>query len=94
MNSAIAAQQNVGAAAGHVGRDGDRALASRLRHDLGFVLVILGVQHHVLHALFLQMSESRSDFSTDVVPTSTGCPFSASFMISSAAAKYFSFSVR
>ena len=50
----IAAQQNVGAAAGHVGGDGDRALASGLGHDLGFLLVVLGIQHDVLHALFLQ----------------------------------------
>ena len=50
----IAAQQNVGAAAGHVGGDGDRALASGLRDDLGFLLVILGVQDDVLDALLLQ----------------------------------------
>ena len=52
----IAAEQNVGAAAGHVGGDGDRALASGLRHDERFALVILGVQHLVLDAHFLQQA--------------------------------------
>ena len=32
-----------------------------------------------LTPFFFSSSESRSDFSTDVVPTSTGCRFSASF---------------
>ena len=43
----IAAQQDVGTAAGHVGRDRDHALASGLGDDLGFALVKLGVQHDV-----------------------------------------------
>ena len=43
----IAAQQNIGTAAGHVGGNGNRALAARLRHDVRFALVILGVQHFV-----------------------------------------------
>ncbi len=46
----IAAQQNVGTAAGHVGGDRHRAFAPGLRHDGGFALVILGVQHLVPHA--------------------------------------------
>ena len=50
----IAAQQNVGAAAGHVGGDGDHAQASGLGDDLGFPLVELGVQHDVPDALPLQ----------------------------------------
>ncbi len=50
----VAAQQNVGAAACHVGGNGHRAHAAGLRHDLGFTLVILGVQHHVFHVLFLE----------------------------------------
>ena len=54
MNSGIAAQQNIGAAAGHVGGDGDRAQPPGLRHNLRFALVKLGVEHHVLHALALQ----------------------------------------
>ena len=44
----VAAQQNVGAAAGHVGGDRDRALAAGLRHDGRLALVILGVQDLVL----------------------------------------------
>ncbi len=50
----IAAEQNVSAAAGHVGGDGDHALASGLGDDLGFALVILGIQHDVLDPFFLQ----------------------------------------
>jgi len=46
----VAAEQNVGAAPGHVGRDRYRVLASRLRHDAGLALVVLGVQDLVLYA--------------------------------------------
>ena len=44
----VAAEQNVGAAAGHVGGDRDRALAAGLRDELGFLRVVLRVQHDVL----------------------------------------------
>ena len=44
----VAAEQNVGAAAGHVGGDGDRALASGLRDEFGFLRVVLRVEHDVL----------------------------------------------
>ena len=50
----VAAEQDVGTAACHVGGDRDHALASGLRHNLGFALVILGIQHDVLDALLLQ----------------------------------------
>ena len=40
----IAAELNVGAAAGHVGGDGDRAGHAGLGDDEGFLLVIAGVQ--------------------------------------------------
>src|SRR6185437_8464423 len=50
----ITAKQNVGTAAGHVGGNGDRAAPASLRHDFGFFLVILGVEHDVLDALFLE----------------------------------------
>ena len=50
----IAAQQDVRSAAGHVGGDGDAALAAGLRDDLGFLRVILRVQHDVLQALALE----------------------------------------
>src|SRR5260370_28374127 len=38
----IAAEQNISAAAGHVGGNGHHALASRLGHELSLALVILG----------------------------------------------------
>ena len=44
----VAAEQDVGAAAGHVGRDRDRALPAGLRDELGLLRVVLGVQHDVL----------------------------------------------
>ena len=50
----IAPEQNVSSAAGHVGRDGDRALAARLGYNFGFFLVKLGVQHYVADALLLE----------------------------------------
>ena len=40
------------------------------------------------------MADSRSDFSIDTVPTSTGCRFSCNSAMLSATALYFSFSVR
>ena len=49
-----AAEDDVGAAAGHVGGDRDRAVAAGLGHDLRLVLVVLGVQHHVLDAGLLE----------------------------------------
>ena len=50
----VAAQQNIGAAAGHVGGDGHHPQPPGLRHNLRLALVELGVQHHVPHALALQ----------------------------------------
>ena len=50
----IAAQQNIGPAPGHIGRDGHHPQPSRLRHNLRLALVELRVQHHVPHALPLQ----------------------------------------
>ena len=47
----VAAKQDIGTAAGHVGGDGDHAEPSRLRDDFGFFLVELRVQHDVTHAL-------------------------------------------
>ena len=41
-----------------------------------------------------RMPESRSDFSTEMVPTSTGCPVSVTVLISWAALRNFSSSVR
>ncbi len=50
----VAAQQDIGSAAGHVGGDGDHAEPSGLGHDFGLALVELGVEHDVAHALALQ----------------------------------------
>ena len=55
----VAAEEDVGAAAGHVGGDGDRALAARLRDDLGLALVLLGVEHVVRHAAPLEERRRR-----------------------------------
>src|SRR5580704_4685579 len=54
VNFRIAAQQNIGAAARHVGGYGNGAFASGLGHDGGFTLVILGVEYFVLHAHLLE----------------------------------------
>ena len=50
----VAAEQNVGAAAGHVGGDGNSSLAAGLGDDESFALVVLGVQDFVPDAHFLQ----------------------------------------
>ncbi len=50
----VAAQADVRAASGHVGGDGHRSFAARLGHNLGFLLVELGVKHLMLHAAGLQ----------------------------------------
>ncbi len=47
----VAAEHDVGSAAGHVGGDRDRALAPGLGDDRGFTRVVLGVQHVVRDAL-------------------------------------------
>src|SRR2546430_1105594 len=45
---------DVGPAAGHVGRDRDRAGLARLRDDFRLALVVLGVQHFMLQAASFQ----------------------------------------
>ena len=47
----VAAEHDVGAAAGHVGRDGDRALGAGHRDDRRLTGVVLGVEHLVGDAL-------------------------------------------
>ena len=46
----VAAELDVGAAAGHVRRDGDRTQLARLRDDLRFLVVELGIEDVVLDA--------------------------------------------
>src|SRR5207237_2914054 len=53
------AEFDVGAAARHVGGDGDGGRLPRLRHDLGLALVVLGVQHFVPEAAALQHARQR-----------------------------------
>ena len=55
----VAAEHDVGAAAGHVGRDRDGALAPGLRHDLGLALVLLGVQHVVPDAVLGELAREH-----------------------------------
>ena len=43
----VAAEQNVGPSAGHVGGDGHRPLTAGLGHELGFLGVVLRVEDHV-----------------------------------------------
>ena len=70
----VAAQQNVRAAASHVGGNGDGAAVTGLRDDFSFLGVVLGVQHLMLACL--GASEHGGDavslVSTVTVPTSTG----------------------
>ena len=50
----VAAENDVGAAARHVGGDRDGAESPRLRDDLGLTLVLLGVEHLMVHAPLLE----------------------------------------
>ena len=73
----VAAELDVDAAAGHVGGDRDRAGRAGLGDDLALALGVLGlgVEHRVLDArACVSCSESSSETSTEIVPTSTGWP--------------------
>jgi hypothetical protein len=70
----VAAQHDVGTAAGHVGGDGDHLRTAGLRHDLGFARVLLGVQHLVRQLFLVQQVRQILGVSIEVVPTSTGWP--------------------
>ena len=50
----VAAQHDIGTAAGHVGGYGDGAELAGLGDDLRFLLMVLGVEHVVLDALALE----------------------------------------
>ena len=52
----VAAEDDVGAAAGHVRGDGHGALAAGLGDDLGLALVVLGVEHLVLDAALVEQA--------------------------------------
>ena len=70
----VAAEQDVRAAAGHVGRDRDVVLAAGLRDDLGFLRVVLRVQHDVLDAALLAAATTaaRTSRSRPCRPASAG----------------------
>ncbi|GIX27593.1 MAG: hypothetical protein KatS3mg123_1474 [Burkholderiales bacterium] len=55
----VAPQHDVGAAARHVGGDGDHLGPPRLGHDLRLPGVLLGVEHLVGHALLLEQSREE-----------------------------------
>src|SRR5262249_15663032 len=120
----VAAKLNVGAAARHVGGDGDRARHAGLGDDLGLLLVIAGVEdgEHLrlggalaarierrervgvgkvvllpaglAHHLPGRLPASCSDFSIEVVPTSTGCPRALQSSMSARIERNFSVDVR
>jgi hypothetical protein len=67
-----AAQHDVGTAAGHVRRDGDHPGTPRLRDDVGLALVLLGVEDLMRQLSACSRPAISSEFSIEVVPTSTG----------------------
>ena len=70
----VAAQHDIRTAARHVGGDGYHLGTSRLRHNLRFARMLLGVQDLMRQFFFFQQPDKSSDVSMDVVPTNTGCP--------------------
>ena len=67
----VAAELDVSPATRHVGRDRHRADPTGLRNDVRFLLVEAGVEDG-LDPLLFRYSESISDFSIEIVPTSAG----------------------
>ena len=62
----VAAEEDVGAAAGHVGRDRHCSGSARLRDDLRLAFVELGVQHVVLDAAPLEhLGQHLADLDAD-----------------------------
>ena len=91
----VAAEEDVGAAACHVGGDGDHADAAGLGDDLGFLLVELGVEDDVADALALEdLGEELGFFDAGGADEDGLLLASWRRAISSATAKYFSFAVR
>ncbi len=59
----ISAEENIDAAAGHVGRDRHRSRPAGLGDDPGLLLVILGVEDDVLDALAPELAAPRAPIS-------------------------------
>lgn len=89
----VAAEHDVGAAAGHVGGHRDRSQAPGLGDDAGLLLVVLGVEHVVRNAALGELARQVPERSTLVVPISTGWPFSYRSLTSSTTAMYLASSV-
>ena len=72
----VAAEDDVGAAAGHVRGDGDGADAAGLGDDFRFTLGVfrLGVQQFVLDAAAFQHAGQLFRLATSVVPIRIGRP--------------------
>lgn len=68
----VTAEHDIGSASRHVRGYRDRAELTCLRDDLRFLFMVLGVEHFMLYAALLRSLLSVSDFSMDIVPTSTG----------------------
>ena len=90
----VAAEFDVGTAAGHVGGDGDVAGHAGVLDDVRLALVLLGVQHFVRDAVLLEHAGEQLRVSMDVVPTSTGCSRFTQSSMSSMMALNLSFCVR
>ena len=50
----IATQHNVGTTTCHIGGHGNHAWLTRLRHNIGFALMLFGIQDIVFQALLIQ----------------------------------------
>ncbi len=87
----VAAELNVGAAARHVGGDGDHARHAGLGDDIALPARDSGRSAPDAGCPSASACAERvSDFSIETVPTSTGWPRSRAFLISSVIASYFS----
>ena len=80
----VSAELDVDTTAGHVGRDRDRARLSGLGHGLRLRGGVPGLAFSTVCAIPLASNilPSSSETSTEIVPTSTGWPFSCRALIS------------
>jgi hypothetical protein len=90
----VAAELDVGAAAGHVGGDGDRAGHAGLGYDVGFLLVIAGVEHVEVAMPFPQESGENFRFLDRGGADQNRLLRSRASLMSSTMAWYFSSTVR